>query len=321
MPEKECSQYSLVVGSQDGILKRIDSFVRAVGVSKEDGFSITKKGDGKPIYQELSLGRSYFYSLSSFLDAYSNCLAYSPYVELFFNAVRDVRRYFLDEHRHPGSYCPELEMISAEMFNLIIERVRNAYHGKEFKRRLASCTANAKRNFESNCKFALNLIQSYSKVLVLRVDLYYMKEEARGVSTETVIRDRQHLFNNMRNNRLFDNLIGVIWKLEYGERRGHHFHLMFFFNGQERRNGDWIADQIGQYWAERIVLGRGSYHNCNRDKRLYWNCGIGMVHYSDSKMINDLIRAISYLTKKDQYLMAKRSKKCCTIGRSEMKTS
>lgn len=319
LPEDERLQFGVVLGSRDGILKRIDDFVRAVGTCEEEGFEIKKEDDGTVSYQELKLGRSYFYSLASFIYAHSDDLVYSPYVGIFFDAVRDIEPYFYDAHRRPRFYCSELMMTAAEMFNVIVKRIRDAYRGKEFKRKLRSRATNAKRNFESNCAFALSLIESYSKVLVLRIDLYYTKEVMKGVTAGMASQDRQHLFNNMRNNRLFDNLIGAIWKLEYGERRGHHFHLMFFFNGQERRNGDWLADQIGKYWSEKIVSGSGSYHNCNRDKRKYWNCGIGMVHYSDSKMIHDLVTAISYLTKKDQYVMAKRSEKCCTIGRSEMK--
>lgn len=291
--------------------------MRAVGASEEDGFERSNV-EGKPSFCALPLGRDYFPLLGDGVEVYSNKLVYSPYVELFFNAMKEIGVGAGVSYRKPGIYYAEAQVFAAEVFNAIIRHIRKAYHGEEFKRRLQSRTANAKRNFASNSKFALSLIRDYSKVLVLRVDLYYTKKYTQSVTAEQAGRDRLRLFNNMRHNKLFKHAIGAIWKLEYGERRGNHFHLMFFFNGQERDSGDWLADQIGKYWTEKIVPDKGAYHNCNRDKRQYWNCGIGMIIHTDSKKIRDLLTAISYLTKKDQYVMAKRSEKCRTIGRSEI---
>ncbi|WP_186442806.1 inovirus-type Gp2 protein [Herbaspirillum sp. SJZ099] len=315
--ETDRSEYGVVQNELEGTLKRIDNFVRAVGECDKDGFEINKK-DGKIYVRELTLGRDYFRLLGSFIEVYSDKLVYSPYVELFFDAMKAIGLTRFDVLPGPRFYCPGEKMIAAEVFNVIIDKIRKAYRDEAFQRQLKSRSANAKRNFASNSKFALRLIGDCSKVLVLRIDLYYTKAHTKGVTAEQAVKDRLHLFNNMRNNSLFNNSIGVIWKLEYGQHRGNHFHLMFFFNGQERRSGDWLADQIGKYWAEKIVPGKGAYHNCNRDKRQYWNCGIGMILHTDSKKIRDLLTAISYLTKKDQYVMAKRSKKCRTIGRSEM---
>lgn len=310
-------QYGIVFGDQDGTLKRIDDFVRAIGASDQDGFSVDKT-QGRLSLRELPLACDYFHLLGSFVGAYSDKLAYSPHVELFFNAMKEVRLTRFEYCRNPALYYPEAKMYAAEIFNVIVSSIRKAYRSEVFERQLKSRVANAKRNFASNSKFALNLLKMHSKVLVLRIDLYYTKEYIQELTAERAAKDRQRLFNNMRHNKLFKHAIGAIWKLEYGERRGHHFHLMFFFNGQERRNGDWLADQIGLYWCEKIIPGKGAYHNCNRDKRQYWNCGIGMVLHNDAKMIRDLLKAIGYLTKKDQYLMAKRSPKCRTIGRSEI---
>lgn len=318
LDEPHKDRYATVFGEHDGMLHTIDTFVRRVEKRNEGGFKIElTKTDHFRIHEQV-LGRFYFPLFDKFIRIQDDSRVYSPHVALFFEAIQALGIDRRDVYYKPGWWYPFWKKTGAHLFNDLIAWIREETKTPAFKRKVRSLASNASRNFSSNSKFALALIKDYSKVLVLRVDFYYQKKYAHGVTTEQAHKDRQHFLNNLRQNSLFDHLLGTIWKLEYGKDRGHHFHFMLFFNGQERRNADWLADQVGQYWCARIVPDKGDYHNCNRGKRLYWNCGIGMIHHADAKKIQDLLIATRYLTKKDQYVMVKRSSKCRTIGRSEM---
>lgn len=315
-PDKD--RYATVFGEHSDLLHSIDTFVRRIEQKNEGGFKIETTKNGNFRIHEQVLGHIYFPLFDKYIRQQDDSRVYSPYVSLFFDAIKALGIDVRDSYVKSGWLYPFWKKTGAHLFNDVIDWIRKETKTAAFKRKVRSQVGNASRNFRSNSKFALALVKDYSKVLVLRVDFYYQKKYAHAVTAEQAHRDRQHFLNNLRQNSLFDHLLGVIWKLEYGKDRGHHFHFMLFFNGQERRNADWLADEIGKYWCKRIVPGRGDYHNCNRGKRHYWNCGIGMIHHADTKKIQDMLIAIRYLTKKDQYLMAKRSSNCRTIGRSEM---
>jgi hypothetical protein len=61
------------------------------------------------------------------------------------------------------------------------------------------------------------------------------------------------------------------------------------------------GDQLGLYWNERITEGTGVYHNCNRDKNKYLDCGIGMIDHSDTAKRDNLINSVvPYMLKAEQ---------------------
>lgn len=60
----------------------------------------------------------------------------------------------------------------------------------------------------------------------------------------------------MRSNKLFDNRVGYVWKLEYGIDKGFHYHMMI----QDIN----IAKMIGEYWAAVITHYRGLYYSIKK---------------------------------------------------------
>jgi hypothetical protein len=118
-------------------------------------------------------------------------------------------------------------------------------------------------------------------------------------------------------------MLGYVWKLEYGNFKGFHYHMIFFFDGSKLQKDNKIAELLGNYWQNNITQGNGLYYNCNRDKSIYKNCGIGMINYSDIELIKNLKKSVaSYLTKIDYYgrIVAKDKKgnKRRTFGRGEI---
>jgi hypothetical protein len=98
--------------------------------------------------------------------------------------------------------------------------------------------------------------------------------------------------------------VGYIWKLEFGRRKGYHYHCLFFLDGKYHRKDKYLCDQIGEVWSE--VLGvPDAYFNCNRTKRMqqYKYLGIGFTESSDDVFFDNLLKIIRYITKRDQFIV------------------
>lgn len=105
----------------------------------------------------------------------------------------------------------------------------------------------------------------YARTCVVRVDLHYRKEAQARLRVERVFDDLRRLIKGRERDPIFDHQTGYICSVEQGEDRGYHIHAAFFFNGSEVGADIYRAHQIGELW-ERITLGQGCYHNCNREK-------------------------------------------------------
>ena len=168
------------------------------------------------------------------------------------------------------------------------------------------------KNYQSMTSYIDNLFSRHSRLLVVRIDLAYRKDiDTPFLNDEEIYQkywqakvDREHLFRNMRSNSIFNHMIGYIWRLEYGEDKGFHNHMIFFFDGSQVREDITIAIKIGEYWVNNITQGRGLYYNCNAYKDEYQYCGIGMINWNNFELIANLKRAAEYLAKPDDYMTA-----------------
>jgi hypothetical protein len=168
------------------------------------------------------------------------------------------------------------------------------------------------KNYQSMINYIDNLFTRYGRLLVIRIDLAYRKDvDVRFMNTNEVYEaywqaktDREHLFRNTRTNQIFDDMVGYVWRLEYGEDKGFHNHMIFFFDGSQVREDISIAKMIGDYWENVITQGRGLAYNCNAHKEKYERCGIGMISWKNFELIANLKLAAQYLAKPDEYISA-----------------
>lgn len=115
----------------------------------------------------------------------------------------------------------------------------------------------------------------------------------------------------MHKMNIFDAWIGYVWKLEYGVKKGYHYHMFFMFDAQKVRQDVIIGMNIGKLKNEKITKLKGVYFNCNAHKYKYTHCGIGMINYSEKERIAGIHKALSYLTKVDRFIKLRSN----TIGR------
>jgi hypothetical protein len=154
------------------------------------------------------------------------------------------------------------------------------------------------------------LFAKHSRLIVIRLDLsYHVSNDLQPkqlVTLQQAKNDLAHLLKNTRHNALFEHVVGYIWKLEYGQSRGYHYHIILFFLGSKVQKDVYIAMQIGKYWSEVITNKRGHYYNCNNDKAKhdsFGNLGIGRINADDTRLrFNLLNKVVKYFIKKEQYL-------------------
>ena len=163
-------------------------------------------------------------------------------------------------------------------------------------------SSKTKKRLKSTEDYVNGLFDINSKINALRFDVGYTKEYSSDMTIENLNNDINHMFNNMRSKpTLFDSKVGSIVKREEGEEKGVHAHVILFYNGQEIQKGAHLVDKIGEYWNNDITQGRGSYHNCHRNK--YVKNGIGMIDHKDTEKRKILLENVtSYLCKDEQVI-------------------
>ena len=160
-----------------------------------------------------------------------------------------------------------------------------------------------KMNLERYVRILLN---HYSKLLFVRVDLKYSQENSHTVTIEDfnghMIKLRELIGNKKT---CFTYLQGNAWALEQGyENGGLHCHLLLIYDGSERQSDWFIAKEVGEKWQE-VTNGTGAYYNYHsaENKQKYQindRLGIGMIHRDNPVQVENAVCTALYLTKPEK---------------------
>ena len=113
-------------------------------------------------------------------------------------------------------------------------------------------------------------------------------------------------------------IVGFIWKLEYGIKKGYHYHFIFFMDGNIYWNHSFYADQLCKLWMS-ITQNKGYYYNCNNKMKSYKKLALGILVHDDHEKIDTLHSVVDYITKADQFIIEKTLKNHRTFGYSTRK--
>lgn len=187
------------------------------------------------------------------------------------------------------------------------------------QKRLRNLKRSEARNSTSVHDYINKLFRLHSKLLVVRVDVHYGDEIKDTMTIEEAIDDRDAYLRAVK--RRYRNLLGYVWKLEYGVARGYHYHMAFIFNGNKVQGDISLGRQLGESWKSLSREPR-TYYNCNADRDKYeeWGTyGIGMVRCDDSEKRHLLLhKALSYLLKFDEALLAVMHERFRSVGKMEV---
>jgi hypothetical protein len=298
-------------------IAEIDQFSRDVTSSHEPGFMINRKENGAVILHTLYLGQ-FYPKIKYYLSQFDRQHVYAEYVQLFRDACSSVGLNPSTLNDDPYTFYPTSRRFGAEIYNALLEKMRSMSYTLEFRKRVYDREYNAVRNYQSCEAYVDALFDErcgYSRLLVLRLDFGYRKSECATI--EQAQDDIERYLNNRRSNSLFDTRVGYIIALECTVDKGPHMHCFFFLDGSKSYEHVYLAQEYGRYWS-KITAERGIFFNCNMKAGEYRNCGIGMIHYADTQMRENLLIPIRYITKSDQSVLVKASPKTRTFWRGQM---
>jgi hypothetical protein len=236
----------------------------------------------------------------------------------FFQKVR--KRYDFYCRIYNGAIINSDATNTAMMLNQLVTEYRDEVNNSAFRQDLRKYQRNSMKNLKGVTNYIQHLFNNHARLLVLRLDLSWAKMHSGSITPEIAKQQRQQLLRNMKRKRLFKNVLGMVWKLEYGPDRGFHYHTLFFLDGNKARSDISICKQFGEYWASVITEGKGTYFNCNAQPERYVKSGIGMVKHDDIVKQEGLQCAVGYLTKIDTFARLALPGNMRTFGRGEVKT-
>ncbi|HHR5551440.1 TPA: YagK/YfjJ domain-containing protein [Klebsiella aerogenes] len=213
----------------------------------------------------------------------------------------------------------ELSVTEATTISDVLRCFREEAQSVTHKRQLRNFQRAASKNLKSALDYVDHLFERHARLLVVRVDLSWRKDFVKNqtISTAMARQHRQCLFKRVKSHPLFQHCLGYIWKLEYGQYKGFHYHMCFFFNGSKVRGDITLARRIGELWEKEITNGQGLYFNCNAITGTYAQSGIGDIHHTDQTKRIALQKAIAYIAKVDTAVRLSLPQGARTFGRSE----
>lgn len=164
-----------------------------------------------------------------------------------------------------------------------------------------------KQNKESSELYFKNLIENRSRVLVIFIELKYLKDQRHHVTIfdfHNHMKKLRKLISKKRS--CFKHLTGYVWALEQGYKYGgFHCHLVLTYDNSKTYS-DWHkAKTIGEKWQE-VTEGIGTYHSSHdpETKRNYGKdgkLGIGRIRRDKPQEVKNAFTVARYLTKPDKY--------------------
>lgn len=156
-------------------------------------------------------------------------------------------------------------------------------------------------------EYVQRILNDHYKVLVVRVDLGYLKASMSNITVQDFyshIESIRYLLKDK--NGCFKHLLGYGLALEQGTTKGYHAHLMLIYNGSERCQDWYLANEVIQKWQEITQgLGYGLNNNTPEKKKKYADrglLGIGMIHRNQPVEMQNALNVARYLTQPEKFM-------------------
>ena len=183
--------------------------------------------------------------------------------------------------------------------------IRKVCSSRKFRAMVNTDTRNSKENYLSCANLMINVLKKDARLLILRVDLYF-DGDARVLSeSEAANKAYDKFMRNLRENQIVSDVVAYIGKRETGLEKRIHYHVLVALDGDKHRNAYQMIECLARFWVEECVGAKSlaSAFNCwPRRHELEYNC-MGLLHYSDSRMLMGLRLALEYLCKEGTHLL------------------
>ena len=258
--------------------------------------------------------------IQDFKEIYHRDLYYAPFINAFrFNVVA-----FVDALCQTKG-CSLVDIEHCDEWFGVMARLLNAYQFM-IKEEQYAFKRQEKRNACSLGKYVKSLIEHYSRLTFVRVDLKYEKSYPQEITINDVYRHLAILCNRLSNaDGCFNHLQGHVWAIEQGEKDGgYHIHLLLIYDYSDLWNDKLLGKLVGEEWL-KITDGCGAYYNINDslEREGYIEAGIdglGKVCRDDAHKVKNAINAALYLAKPGKFyqrLRVKLSKEAHSFGKGD----
>ncbi|WP_449106400.1 YagK/YfjJ domain-containing protein [Pseudomonas mohnii] len=235
----------------------------------------------------------------------------SPYIHVFF----ECRKEFRYEIR---SSCLNVDGVeSLRQMNVYVRGVYKSITSRVFKTAERARARASNKLCVSFTSYIDDLLAVYARLVVVRVDLSYKRSQSeldsfgcvhdetnKQESANQLFKHRDQLLKRLSKSSSPYAMVGYAWKLEYGKKRGFHYHLMLFLDGSKVRQHITIGKAVGDMWVNEVTEGAGHYWNCTGNIFYYKTCGVGEVDHYDANKILAVKDAAAYLVKIDRWIAA-----------------
>jgi len=252
-------------------------------------------------------GRFFLSSLSTAHIVQKHFLAQrlNPYFKLFWKHAAEPMQAIIEAN--PGLIFDSEEQAGkfSDSLNNCINELRELASSKKFIKECNDFFRSSRKNNQQLLKYVRRHSETNGRLLICRCDLGAKRDaslfyQASNLRQAQILKESYKLLFEFIKKRFGEKLLGFAWKLEFGVRRGFHYHLMLIFNGRELKSDISIVRIIGEYWKNEITKGSGTYFNCNAYKEHYKSCGIGMFSKEKTPEKWEGIKLMcAYLTKGD----------------------
>lgn len=245
---------------------------------------------------------------------------FSPYVNLFFDIA---------------NISKEKKYSNLEF----LEHLKRGVAADSFKKEVQQKRKAISKNKNSLLRYIESLFEYRSRLLVLRIDFSYQKDAGGFFTTSDdqridlifgaknkdllekwsiEVREQRNQLIKKLKKKYKKDLIGYVWKLEYGADKAFHYHMIFFLDESKHHQDVKIAESIGEIWKHEITNGKGIYWNCNAKKKHFEKnrrIATGKIKHDDLELRANLDHMASYLTKPDYFVKLTLSDGSRTFGK------
>ncbi len=262
-------------------------------------------GPKLPGYRLTRIGKEIITCCRSYDANWSTAYAshvFSPTITVMLRAMRNYAQR-IGKHAAGGEACTCSEVLVGLLrrFVRFVRRVRKCW---PFVNAIKAYDRQAQDNFSSARDFIYYMAGKRSRLLIIRVDLYFQPYHKPEQAREAIINFLRWLRGEACKRNLLPGYLGFIVKQENGLIRGTHWHLMVFCDGHVHCKGAYLAEQLGEMWAKHTGQGPGSYNNCFSNPLKYFYDALGILEFDDVRKMIGLRLAIHYMTKQQCVLKA-----------------
>jgi hypothetical protein len=270
---------------------------------KDDGkpcvpVSQTQRGLQPQAYKLTPLGRKIVQCCAQYGEEWEVAYANHVFHPVTTVLLRAMRRYAIPIGQWASQGSTQVSEL-ARLLEQLARFVRRACGSWRFINALRDHERKAQANFDSARELIYGLAAKHSRLLILRIDLYYRPYWDADKARKAIGGFLRWLRSKACRRNLLPGYLARIIKCENGLVRGMHWHLLVICDANLQRKGGYLTRQLGEQWARHTGQGTDNYHNCWADRAKYDYDGLGVLELHDWEKMVGLRAALHYLTKQD----------------------